>query len=54
MVSGNNKRARDTTQLARSIVDIATDETEDRAPAPDVRGKDPAAVSLGRHPRGQA
>jgi hypothetical protein len=48
MVSGNKKRARDTTQLAKSMVDIATGETEDREPAPAVQGKDPAAVSLGR------
>ena len=42
------KRPRDANQLAKSIVDIATGETEDRAPTPDEMGKDPAAVSLGQ------
>jgi hypothetical protein len=30
------------------IVDIATDQVEDREPTPEEQGKDPAAVSLGR------
>jgi hypothetical protein len=30
------------------IVDISVGEVEDSAPAPDLKGKDPAAVSLGR------
>lgn len=42
------KRPRDANQLARRIVDIATGEAEDRDPAPEAQGKDPAAVSLGR------
>ncbi len=42
------KRPRDANQLAKSIVDIATGETEDREPTPEQQGKDPAAVSLGR------
>ena len=49
--SGNRsrkKRPRDTNVLAKRIVDIATGETEDRAPTPEEQGKDPAAVSLGR------
>jgi len=39
------KRPRDTNQLAKSIVDIATGEVEDTKPDD---GKDPAAVALGR------
>jgi len=39
------KRPRDTNQLAKFIVDLATGETE--VPKAD-DGKDPAAVSLGR------
>ena len=42
------KRARDANKLAKSIVDIATGEVEDREPTPEEHGKDPAAVSLGR------
>jgi hypothetical protein len=42
------KRPRDANQLAKSIVDIATDEAEDREPTAEEQGKDPAAVSLGR------
>ena len=42
------KRPRDTNQLAKRIVDIATGEDEDRKPTPEEEGKDPAAVSLGR------
>lgn len=41
------KRPRDANKLAKSIVDIATGEA-DRAPTPDEKRKDPAAVSLGR------
>ena len=44
----HKKRPRDANQLAKSIVDIATGETEDREPTPEEQGKDPAAVSLGR------
>ena len=39
------KRPRDTNQLAKSIVDIATGEKDDK-PVDD--GKNPAAVALGR------
>ena len=39
------KRLRDPNQLAKLIVDIATGEVEDIDPN---KGKDPAAVSLGR------
>ncbi|MCL4766801.1 MAG: histone H1 [Hyphomicrobiaceae bacterium] len=42
------ERPRDINQLAKSIVDIATGEVEDREPTPEEQGKDPAAVSLGR------
>ena len=42
------KRPRDTNKLAKSIVDIANGEAEDREPTPEEQGKDPAAVSLGR------
>jgi hypothetical protein len=42
------KRPRDPNQLAKSIVDIATGEAEDREPTPEEQGKDPAAVALGR------
>ena len=47
-MSKPKKRPRDANQLAKSIVDIATGETEDREPTPEEQGKDPAAVSLGR------
>ena len=43
MTDKNPKRPRDTNQLAKSIVDIATGESEQ---AED--GKNPAAVALGR------
>lgn len=42
----SKKRPRDTNQLAKSIVDIATGESEPDAPVDD--GKNPAAVALGR------
>jgi len=41
----NPKRPRDTNQLAKFIVDMATGEAQE--PAPD-EGKNPAAVALGR------
>ena len=44
-VMNKPKRPRDTNQLAKSIVDLATGETEDPDP---YNGKDPAAVELGR------
>jgi hypothetical protein len=43
--SSKPKRPRDQNQLAKLIVDIATGETEDKAPD---EGKNPAAVELGR------
>jgi hypothetical protein len=42
------KRPRDLNQWAKRMVDIATGETNDRELTPEERGKDPAAVSLGR------
>ena len=42
------KRPRDTNELAKRIVDIATGDVEDREPTPEEQGKDPAAVALGR------
>jgi hypothetical protein len=42
------KRPRDTSQLAKLMVDILTGQVEDREPTPEEQGKDPAAVSLGR------
>lgn len=39
------KRPRDTNQLAKSIVDLTTGDTEEVNPD---EGKDPAAVALGR------
>ncbi len=41
----NPKRPRDANQLAKSIVDLSTGETEEENPD---EGKDPAAVALGR------
>jgi hypothetical protein len=40
------KRPRDTNQLAKFIVDLATGDAADPSPVDD--GKDPAAVALGR------
>lgn len=47
-MSSKKRRPRDANQLAKSIVDIATGDAEDRDPTPEEQGKDPAAVSLGR------
>ena len=44
-MSTKPKRPRDANKLAKSIVDLATGETEEK---PEDSGKDPAAVSLGR------
>jgi hypothetical protein len=41
------RRPRDAGQLAKSIVDIATGEIDDREPTPEEQGKDPCAASLG-------
>lgn len=46
--ASRKKRPRDTNVLAKTIVDIATGEVEDREPTPEDQGKDAAAVSLGR------
>jgi hypothetical protein len=45
MPDRSRKRPRDSNQLGKLIVDIATGEVED---IPDDLGKDPAAVALGR------
>jgi hypothetical protein len=47
------KRPRDPAQLAKLMIDIASGEVEDRAPTPEERGKDPAAVAMG-HKGGKA
>lgn len=48
--SSKPKRSADTNQLAKSIVDIATDETpaDEVDVTPEDEGKNPAAVALGR------
>jgi hypothetical protein len=45
MPDRSSKRPRDSNQLAKLIVDIATGEVED---TPEDTGKNPAAVELGR------
>ena len=42
------KRLRDPNQWAKRITDIVSGEVEDREPAPEEQGKDPAAAALGR------
>jgi hypothetical protein len=42
------KRPRDANQLAKSIVDIATGEVEDRQPTPEEQGKSAKAVARGQ------
>ena len=42
------KRPRDTNQLAKMIVDIATGEQPDTPADDDTEGKDPAAIARGR------
>jgi hypothetical protein len=42
------KRPRDSNQLAKSIIDIATGKKPDRDPTPEEQGKDPAAVAMGK------
>jgi hypothetical protein len=44
--SSKPKRPRDANQLAKSIVDLATGQSEEKSQAADTR--DPAAVALGR------
>ncbi len=48
MSTQHPKRLWDPNQLAKSTIDIATDEKPDRDPTPEEQGKDPAAVALGR------
>ena len=50
MLSGmqNPKRPRDPNQLGKLIVDLSVGEADDSQNMPDDRGKDPAAVSLGK------
>ena len=45
MPERSRKRPKDSNQLAKLVVDIATGEAEDQEPDD---GKDPAAVALGR------
>jgi hypothetical protein len=44
--SSKPKRPRDSNQLAKAIVDVATGEAQEEKPKDN--GKDPAAVALGR------
>lgn len=46
MTTRTPKRPRDTNQLAKLIVDLATGDASESTPVDD--GKDPAAVALGR------
>lgn len=48
MTAKHPKRPRDTNQLAKFILDVATGEVEDRAPTPEEEGKNPHAVRAGR------
>jgi hypothetical protein len=45
-MTGHRKRPRDFNQAAKLVIDIATGEVEDRPPAPEEQGKDPAAVTF--------
>lgn len=47
MPERSRKRPRDANQLAKLIVDLATGESSETAP-PELEGKNPAAVALGR------
>jgi hypothetical protein len=47
MPDRSRKRPRDTNRLAKSMVDLLTGEASDDTP-PDLQGKNPAAVALGR------
>jgi hypothetical protein len=47
-MTSHPKRPRDPNQLAKSIIDIATGQKPDRDPTPEERGKDPAAVAMGK------
>jgi hypothetical protein len=42
------KRARNFSQAAKLVIDVATGQVEDRPPTPEEQGKDPAAAALGR------
>jgi len=51
MLSGmqkNPKRPRDPNQLGKLIVDLSVGEADDSKNMPDERGKDPAAIALGK------
>lgn len=50
MLSGmqNPKRPRDPNQLGKLIVDLSVGEADDSKNMPDDRGKDPAAMALGK------
>ena len=50
MLSGMQKpkRPRDPNQLGKLIVDLSVGEADDSKNMPDDRGKDPAAMALGR------
>lgn len=50
MLSGMQKpkRPRDPNQLGKLIVDLSVGEADDSKNMPDDRGKDPAAIALGR------
>ena len=45
-MTGHRKRPRDFNQAAKLVIDIATGQIEDRPPAPEEQGKDPAAVAF--------
>lgn len=49
MTTKKPKRPRDANQLAKFIVDLSTGDAQEKIPpTPEERGKDPAAVALGR------
>jgi hypothetical protein len=48
MPDRSRKRPRDPNQLAKFIVDLATGETSEAEAPPELEGKNPAAVALGR------
>jgi hypothetical protein len=42
------KQTMDFSQAAKLVIDIATEQVEDRPPTPEEQGKDTAAAALGR------
>ena len=48
MPDRSRKRPRDPNQLAKFIVDMATGESSEADAPPELEGKNPAAVALGR------